>query len=55
MSGLHPVKKVDRRAVMLIRGGRVEFFIGLMISKLEDIRLKVKGILLVGGKVVDQS
>lgn len=49
------MKKVDGRAVMLIRGGRVEFFIGLMISKLKYIRLKVKGILLVGGKVVDRS
>lgn len=44
------MKKVEQRALMLIRGGQVEFFVGLMLSKLEDIRLKVKGILLVEGK-----
>lgn len=44
------VKEVERRAVMVIRGGWVEFFIGLMLSKLGDIRLKVKGTLLVEGK-----
>lgn len=44
------VKEVGRRALVVIRGGWVEFFIGFMLSKLENVRLKVKGTVLVEGE-----